>query len=121
MHIEVRKKIVEARSKGIRVTDICNTYSVGKSAVYDLLKQEAETGDITPLTHQRGRKPLLTEANLSAIEHLIQVQNDITLEEIKEELGLCVSISTISWDIRHRLGYRYKKRQYTPVNETGRM
>lgn len=120
MHVEVRKKIIEARGKGIRVADICNTYSVGKSAVYDLLKQESETGDITPRTYLRGRKSLLTEADLYAIDQMIQAQSDITLEEIKEELGLCVSISTISWDIRHRLGYRYKKRQYTPASGSDR-
>lgn len=118
IHEEVRKKIVKARKKGMRVADICEAYDVGKSAVYDLLKLEVETGEIHPRTEACGRKLTLGASELEAIDQLIQDQGDITLEEIKEMLGLSVCISTISFVIRKKLGYRYKKRQYMPVNES---
>ena len=65
-----------------------------------------------------GRKAILGESDLAAIDQLIEEQGDITLEEVKETLELGVCISTISWTIHNKLGYRYKKRQYMPVNES---
>jgi transposase len=116
LHLEVRKKIIEANQKGIPVKAICAAYSIGKTAVYDLLKQERETGDITPKTHMRGRKPSLHEDDYAAIENLLIQQKDITVLEIKERLNLSLSESSVSKIIRNKLGYRYKKRQYMPVS-----
>ena len=125
IHIEVRKKIIKARKKGIRVAEICAAYDVGKTAVYDLLKREAETGDINPQTNKCGRKFTLSESELTAIDQFIQKQKDITLAEIKEVLSLGVCISTISWAVRNKLGYRYKscKRTRAPrcSRQAGRM
>lgn len=117
MHIEVRKKIVEARHNGITVKEICRANNVGKSAVYDLLKQERETGHIEPQTHLRGRKSTIGEDVLAAIKNQIKARCDITACEIKENLGLHLCESSICKIIRHKLGYRYKKRQYMPANE----
>jgi len=121
IHIEVRKKIVEAKSNGVSVKEICRVNSVGKSAVYDLLKKEQETGNIEPQTHLRGRKSTIGEEGLAAIEEQIKTQCDITAGEIKENLGLSLCESSICKIIRHKLGYRYKKRRYTPANGTGLM
>lgn len=121
LHIEVRKKIIEARRNGLQIKEICNAYNVGASAVFRLLRQERETGDITPKTHLRGRKPSLDEQGMTRLRELLDTRKDITLAEIKEELGLSISLAAISKIIRNKLGYRYKKRQYTPVNENDRM
>ena len=121
LHVEVRKKIVAARKKGIKVKDICAANSVGKTAVYNLLKQERETGDVEPKTHLRGRKPTLQEDDLEAIEDQIQAQKDITAAEIKENLNLPLCKSSICKIIRNKLGYRYKKRQYMPLSGNDQM
>ena len=116
INIEVRKKIIRANGKGLRVEEICRAYDVGKSAVYDLLKRERETGDITPQIHKRGRKPSYSSDIPAAIKQLIDTQADITAGEIKEHLGLELCESSIRTIIRDKLGYRYKKRQYTPAS-----
>lgn len=121
MHKEVRKKVVEARKNGITVKEICRVNSLGKSAVYDLLKQERETGNMEPQTHMRGRKSTIGAECLSAIDEQIKMQCDITAREIKENLGLELCESQICRIIRHKLGYRYKKRRYMPVSESVRM
>lgn len=118
LHLEVRKKIVEARKHGLTVKEICRAYTAGKSSVYDLLKQERESGEIEPQTHKRGRKPSLDSDKLAAIERLLQTQNDITVAEIKETLELALCESAIRTIIRTKLGYRYKKRRYMPASET---
>lgn len=116
--IAVRKKIVRAREKGLRAAEICEAYDVGKSAVYALLKQARETGDITPKLHLRGRKPSYSEEDVASIKSLIDAQCDITAGEIKERLELKLCESSIRTIIREKSGCRYKKRRYMPVNES---
>lgn len=120
IHLEVRKKIVEAKKNGVKVKDICAANSVGKTAVYNLLKQERESGAIEPKTYLRGRKSSLSADELAAIENEIKIKRDITAAEIKENLNLTLCESSVCKIIRNKLGYRYKKRQYTPVNESDR-
>jgi transposase len=119
LHLEVRKKIIEARKNAVTVREICKAYTVKKTAVYNLLKQERETGDITPRTHNRGRKPTLIEDDLSRIENLLTERKDITAAEVKELLNLPLCESSICKIIRNKLGYRFKKRQYMPANGNG--
>ena len=121
LHLEVRKKIVEARKKGVKVKELCSANSVGKTAIYDLLKRERESGNIAPKTHLRGRKPTLNQDDLAAIEKLLQTQKDITAGEIKEALNLSLCESSICKIIKWKLGYRFKKRQYMPLSGNDRM
>jgi transposase len=119
LHIEVRKKILEASEKGLSVKEICTAYATGKTSVYALLKLERESGDITPKTHLRGRKPTWTQEDLAAIERQLKEQKDITVAQLKTKLGLTVSESTIRTMIHEKLGYHLKKRQYTPASGSG--
>lgn len=121
LHIEVRKKIVEARKQGLKIAEICRAYHVGKSAVFALLKQERDTGDITPKTHLRGRKPGMGAAEILKLKELIDCRPDITLAEIKEEMGLSISLVALHNTIHKKLNYQYKKRQYTPASVNARM
>lgn len=121
LHIEVRKKIVEARKQGLKIAKICRAYHVGKSAVFSLLKQERDTGDITPKTHLRGRKPGMGAAEILKLKELIDGRPDITLAEIKEEMGLFISLVALHNTIHKKLNYQYKKRQYTPASVNARM
>ena len=119
LHLEVRKKIIEASKAGLSVKAICASYSTGKSAVYDLLKRERETGDIVPKTHLRGRKPSLSESDMAVMENLLIEQKDITAAEVKERMNLSLCESSVSKIIRNKLGYRYKKRRYMPASANG--
>jgi len=117
IHLEVRKKIIEARRKGLLIKDIAQAYSVSVSAVDCLLRLERETGDITPKTYLRGRKPSLNNDQLEQMRELIIAKSDISLEEIRETLNLPIKKSAISKIINDKLGFRYKKRQYTLARE----
>jgi len=117
--IEVRKKIIAAYESGVSIVEICRVMQVKQRAVYKLLEQKRKTGSIEPQTHTRGRKALLTPEHKASIKALLEKRCDATLEEIKEELNLRAKKSTINNAI-HELGFRYKKRRYTPVNETDR-
>lgn len=121
LHIEVRKKIMEARERGLTIAEISRAYHVGENAIFRLLRQARETGDIRPKTHLRGRKPAMDEATLLEIKALIDSYPDITLAEIKEKLKLPVSVVSIHNAIHKKLGYEYKKRHYTRVNGNAQM
>jgi transposase len=116
--MEVRKKIVAARKKGLKITEISRAYNVSETAVLRLLKRERETGDITPRTHMRGRKPTLDAAGKEKMRELILNRPDITLEEIKEEMKLEIGVTAISAIVRNKLGFRFKKRRYTHQSES---
>jgi transposase len=121
IHIEIRKKIVEARKKGLKIIEISRAYGYSESAINRLLRLERETGDITPKTHLRGRKGTLGETGYREMRALILSKPDITLEEIKEEMKLEIGITAISAIVRNKLGFRFKKRQYMLPSETEQM
>ena len=107
--IEIRKLIIAAREAGKSVVEIMNTYNVKQTAVYSLYKLVSETGGVEPRPNKRGRKPALNEEQLKNLEQLIIDNSDITLEEIKEQMDLKISLSAISRIIRNKLNYHYKK------------
>ena len=118
IHMEVRKKILKARSSGLKIAEISRAYLVSESAISRLLRLERDTGSIAPRTNLRGRKPSLSSAQLEEMRELIIAQPDITLEEIRETMGLEIKKSRISVIVREKLGFRYKKRRYTPASES---
>jgi len=115
--IEVRKKIIEARKKGLKLAEIEKAYGYHKTSISRLLKLSRETGEITPKTDKCGRKTTTDAADLEKMKELIKARPDITLEEIKEEMKLSISLSAISQKVRNKLGFRVKKRQYMQVRE----
>lgn len=121
IHIEVRKKIIEARKNGLKIAELVKAYGYSERAIQRLLQLERETGNITPQTHLRGRKSELDEQGLEKMRVLILSKPDITLEEIKNEMQLGIGITAISEIVRKKLGFRFKKRQYTLQSEDEQM
>ena len=119
--IEVRKLIVAARKNGMGIQEILSTFQVKKTAVYNLFQLVRETGSVEPRPHAYGRRPALDSEGLKRMDQLISAQPDITLQEIKDQMKLQISIPAISKIVRGKLHYHYKKRQYMPANATARM
>jgi transposase len=117
--MEIRKLIKENYDAGMSVKTICNTFRVGKSSVYRFKERYLETGTIEPTYQNCGRKPEVCAEKLEEMDALIAGNPDITLTEIKEEMHLSIQKSQISNIVRLKLGYRYKKRWYMPVNVIG--
>lgn len=68
-------------------------------------------------TDKCGRPAALNGNELEQMRQLILDNPDITLEEIKEEMQLDICVSAIHRIIKGKLGFTYKKRQYTPASE----
>ena len=119
--MEKRELIMTAHGEGMKAFEIARVYRVCEKAVYNLFALVRETGSMEPRPHTRGRKPALDSDGMTALAALVEARRDRTLEEIKEEMELGISLSALSRIIRKKLGFTYKKRQYTRVSGTDRM
>lgn len=116
--VEKRACVVEARKQGISVKQILKIFNVKKSAVYEWLKLDRETGSVEPKPFHNGRPPILDEEGLAKLKQIIENKNDITLSEMREALNIKISDGALHNAVRHTLGFRFKKRRYTHQKET---
>lgn len=109
LHNESRKLAVEAYERTHDAERIADDFGVSTRTVYSLEEKKRKTGTVELQLHKRGRKKILTDENLAAIRKLIEDQNDITIDEIRENLHLAASYSTIERAI-WSMGFRLKKK-----------
>jgi transposase len=75
--------------------------------VRKLRRQREATGDIRPRRGQTGPKPKLA-AYVEQLTKLVQESPDATLAELRQKLGLDVSVVTL-WRVLRKLGLVLKK------------
>jgi transposase len=92
---------------------------VSKSTVTKLWSLYRTSGSYHPRANLRGRKPALSEAQLAQLRETIVERPDITLSEMREQLGLVLSVPALSKIVRFKLGLHYKKNS-TPSRTTTR-
>ena len=110
--IDLRERVIEKHKEGKSVKEIKMELRVKTTFVYDMLKLYKTTGSVEPKPPTGGRKPSITEEILSQMEALILETPDITLQEIKDELGLTVALSVICDAVNKKLNLRYKKNSF---------
>jgi transposase len=107
--MELREIISADNKAGIKSGTIAKVLGVPQRTVQQLLQHDRETGSMAPLPRS-GRPPALDKAGLERLRGLIEEKNDITLEEMKAEMGLSIDISAV-WRIVHdKLGFNFKKK-----------
>ena len=107
---ETRNLLVDAYQKHGNADLVASMFAVAPRTVYRLVAQKRDTGSVELRTFQRGRKPKLSEDHLRKIDELIKQKPDITLLDIREELELDCSESTLSRVVRFKLGYSLKRK-----------
>ena len=110
--IDLRKRVIQKHEEGKKILEIEKELSVKKTFIYDMLKLYKETGSVEAKPPKGGRKPSITEEILSQMKSLILETPDITLQEIKDELGLTVALSVICDAVNKKLNLRYKKNSF---------
>ena len=104
---DLRLRVLADYDDGMRPVDLARRYRVSERWIYSLLQQRRETGCIKPRRGHTGPKPKLA-GHEKQLRELIDAEPDATLEEIKEEISVCVSISTL-WRALRDLGMTLKK------------
>ena len=107
---DLRERIVAAydRDEGTRL-QIAERFDVSLGMVKKLLQQRRNTGDIAPRHRYSGRKPKITLKHERHLLRLVRRHSDMTLEELRNAIGLDCSLPTIHYALI-RLGLSYKKR-----------
>lgn len=118
--LDLRERIVMAyESKEGTREEMAKRFKVSLGMVKKLLAQKTRTGDLKNRYSYCGRKAKLEPEYGAALRKLVQKQPDVTLVEIKEQLGLDYTIGAIHW-VLGKMGLTYKKRRSMRPNKTGR-
>lgn len=104
---DLRERVLADFDAGMGNEAVARTYRVSSRWVYKLRRQRSETGQIAPRRGKTGPKPKLT-AYVEQLVQLVEAQPDVTLSELRERLGVAVSLTTI-WLTLKKLGLTLKK------------
>ncbi len=117
--LDLRERIVAAYQdrEGTR-EEVAKRFKVSVGMVKKLLAQKSRTGDLRPRYRFCGRKARLEPEHGKSMRQLVEQQPDVTLEEIKQRLGLDCTIGAIHW-VLTRMGLTYKKRRSMRPSKTG--
>jgi transposase len=120
LSMDLRKRIIEAKKRGDTEVKISIEKAVSQSVVTKLWSLYRTTGSYAPRPNPCGRKPALSPEQFEQVRETVCQQPDITLRELKDEFHLPVSISALSAMIRTKLGFRFKKKRFTPLSKNVR-
>ena len=115
----VRKRIVElSEDEGMSTDEIASVFGASQSGVRRVLQRFRERGTHLALPRRPGRKLRMTPDLAGRIRQFVAARPDATRQEIKDALGLTVSLQAVS-EWLARLGLRLKKSRSRPRSRTG--
>ena len=118
--MDLRTRILAAYDAGEGTRQkIAERFRVSLGMVKKLLQQRRNTGDIGNRHNRAGRKPKITAEHRRRLEDLVRQSPDLTLEELREALGLDCSVPAIYYALES-MGLSLKKRRSLLRSKTGR-
>ena len=105
--LDLRERVLLDRDAGISKAAVARKYRVSTRWIFKLEKQRETTGDIAPCRSHAGPKRKLAE-HTERLLQLVEEQPDATLRELRDRLGVPVSLATI-WNTLQALGVTFKK------------
>ncbi len=118
--LDLRKKIVAAKERGMPTTEVARTFGVGLSTVKRYAATARQGKSLAP-KKRPGSKPKLDEAAQKLLEADLQERPAATLPQRREFLwrvaGVDVSDSTVSRMLK-RLGWTRKKDRWVRRSAT---
>ena len=119
LSLDLRERILSAYDKGDGTRDqIARRFCVSEGMVKKLIQQRRHLGDIRPQHHRSGRKPKILATHRQAIRKNLKAKPDLTLEELREVVGLECSIQALHY-VLASMGLTYKKRRSELASRTG--
>ena len=116
---DLRQRVLAAYDGGKKTKEVAKQFQVCPAWARRVKQRRRELGIIGPLPRRSGRKPKLDEAARTRLRQFITGRPDATLEEMRTELKLDVSIGCL-WETLDRMGLRFKKSQSRPASRTAR-
>lgn len=116
LSLDLRVRIVAAYENGEgSQAVIAERFSVSRTVVGKLVRQQRERGTLQTQVHRCGRKPAIAGEKLEELKQHLEDYPDATLVERIEALDLDCCVNTMWMTIR-RLGSRYKKSLPAPAS-----
>jgi len=117
--MDLRKRVMAAYDSGrYTLKQVAQRFDVTARWIQQLRQRRKLEGSIAPHPQNQGRKPAFRGKQLEELNEFVRHHPDATLEEIKEHFAekITCSIVAIHYTLK-RLGWRYKKKRYEPVNK----
>jgi transposase len=119
LSLDLRERILSAYDKGDGTRDqIARRFCVSEGMVKKLIQQRRHLGDIRPQHHRSGRKPKILATHRQAIRKNLAAKPDLTLEELRDAVGLECTIQALHY-VLVDMGLTYKKRRSELASKTG--
>ncbi len=120
LSLDLRERIIAAYDLGgVTQQQVADRFAVSRESVKKLLRQRRELGDIRPQVYKNGAQPKITSAHRDILRKLLQKNPDLTLEDLREKLGVDCTIQAIHYVLKD-MGISYKKRLSAPANKTAK-
>lgn len=117
---KLRELVLDAYESGLKTGQIVKRFKVSPAWARRVKQRERETGQRAPTVQsKRGPNPKLNGDDRRRLAELVERTPDATLAELKDALGLPVSISTIDRALR-ALRLTLKKSRFVPPSRTAR-
>jgi transposase len=106
--VDLRQRVLADCDRGLSTRAVATKYSVSESWVRRLKQRRREAGEVAARIAAAGPKPSWG-AYADRLRQAIRDQPDATLEELRDQLGLTVALSTL-WRAIAALGLSVKKK-----------
>jgi transposase len=119
--MDLRERVLAACDAGADTEDVAATFKVSPAWVRRLKQRRRESGGAgvpAPRPPVNTRTPKLA-AHADRIRSLIAATPDMTLAELRKELGVSVALATL-WAAVAGLGLTFKKKSGGRVSRTAR-
>jgi transposase len=116
--MDLRERVFADCQAGMATPAVAAKYRVSQSWVRRLKQRQKATGSLAPRPHSPGR-PVVLAAHDARVRELVRDDPDATLAELRDRLGVRVSISALSEYLR-RIELSFKKKSSGPPSRTAR-
>jgi len=113
--LDLRRRVIADSQEGMSAKDLAKKYRVSPSWVRGLKRRHHQTGEIGPRQQRVSHRSKLDE-HLPQLQQLVQEHPDATLAELRQRLGVPVSVATL-WRTLRRLQLTFKKKWCMPPNK----
>ena len=106
--MDLRERVWADCQTGMKTPAVAQKYSVSASWVRRLKQRHKATGSLAPRPPSPGR-PVTLAPHDARVRERVRADPDATLAELRQRLGLKISISALSEYLR-RIEFSFKKR-----------
>jgi transposase len=117
--MDLRERVWTDCQAGMKTPEVAAKYSVSESWVRRLKQRQKATGSIAPRPPSPGR-PVTLAPHDARLRELVCADPDATLAELRQRLGVTVSISALCEYLR-RINFSFKKRSFARPSRTESM